>query len=390
MSDARSLKEELTANPAPRVHRTIVLGLIVGQVLILISIVFKGGTELPSKELPLDANALYVLLDMFRVVGVVLISTWGVTLFNVRYMADRHLDPTSVWRIIALGMMTGLVLILISIILQQNRTTLFAGTTNSDFLGRVTYEMVRELGIILIATWGVILFNTKYMADRHLDSADPTNLGLEPQNSAGQTSVGSCPEPGQPIPVPGVPQALVTAVVSGGAGLKLGGGAPAQAGFPTAVVATGPQLAPNGIFISYTHKDKGWLERINKALRPLVHGEYITVWDDGNIPPGSAWLEEIDRAIASARIAVLLVSQEFLASSFIQRKELPDLLRRRGEGMGFFWVPLESTPYKFTVLKDIQAAWRPDRPLITLGKAELADALAEIATKLAEWKPARE
>ena len=41
MSDRRSLKEELTASSAPRVHRTIVLGMIVGLVLILTSIIFR-------------------------------------------------------------------------------------------------------------------------------------------------------------------------------------------------------------------------------------------------------------------------------------------------------------------------------------------------------------
>ena len=88
--------------------------------------------------------------------------------------------------------------------------------------------------------------------------------------------------------------------------------------------------APSGIFISYSHKDQEWLERINTALKPLVHGEIITVWDDRNIPPGSNWLDEINNAIASARIAVLLVSQAFLALTFIHRNELPDLLKRRG------------------------------------------------------------
>jgi hypothetical protein len=148
-----------------------------------------------------------------------------------------------------------------------------------------------------------------------------------------------------------------------------------------------PTHTPNGIFISYCHQDEEWLERIKKALRPILHGGNITVWDDGNIPPGSNWLAEIDRAIASARIAVLLVSKDFLASSFIERKEFPDLLKRRGEGMGFFWVPIEYTLYKYTPLRDIQAVWPADRLLIGLSKADQSHALNEIATKLAEWRP---
>ena len=142
---------------------------------------------------------------------------------------------------------------------------------------------------------------------------------------------------------------------------------------------------PNGIFISYSHRDKDWLERINTALKPLVFNDIIVAWDDQSIAAGSNWLDEINRAIVSARIAVLLVSQNFLASSFIHRKELPDMLKRRDEGMGFFWVPIEKTLYKFTPLKDIQSAWDPERPLAALDGAELAEALTGIATKLAEW-----
>jgi TIR domain len=144
---------------------------------------------------------------------------------------------------------------------------------------------------------------------------------------------------------------------------------------------------PTGVFISYSHKDKEWLERITITMKPLVHGEIITVWDDRNIFPGTNWFEEIRKAISLARIAILLVSQRFLASGFIQREEFPELLKRREQGMGFFWVPLESTLYKFTPLKDIQSAWDPSTPLADLGPAEQATALVNIATKLADWEP---
>jgi internalin A len=144
---------------------------------------------------------------------------------------------------------------------------------------------------------------------------------------------------------------------------------------------------PTGVFISYSHKDKEWLDRITTALKPLVHGEIITIWDDRSIPAGSNWLDEINGAIASARIAVLLVSQEFLASSFIHRNEFPELLKRRDQGMGFFWIPLETTLYQFTPLIEIQSAWSPDVPLAGLNAAERSSALVNIANKIAGWKP---
>lgn len=143
-----------------------------------------------------------------------------------------------------------------------------------------------------------------------------------------------------------------------------------------------------GIFISYSHLDAVWLKKLSTALQPLVFAEKIVPWDDRSIPPGADWLAEINTAMATARIAVMLVTQNFLASSFINRKELPALLERRSQGLGFFWIPIEDTLYKFTPLKDVQSAWDTARPLSGLNKAERASALVKIATTIATWQPA--
>jgi hypothetical protein len=93
MSDRRSLKEELTASPAPRVHRTIVFGMIVGLVLILISIVFREEFSSLTDRLDFDDREKFfgrLIDDLFKEVGIVLISVWGISLFYEKYIADRH------------------------------------------------------------------------------------------------------------------------------------------------------------------------------------------------------------------------------------------------------------------------------------------------------------
>src|SRR5690349_16513348 len=80
------------------------------------------------------------------------------------------------------------------------------------------------------------------------------------------------------------------------------------------------------VFISYSHKDKRWLNRLQTHLKPLVRDGVLDIWVDTMIDPGGKWRDEIRAAIDSARVALLIVSAEFLASDFIATDELPPLL----------------------------------------------------------------
>jgi hypothetical protein len=83
------------------------------------------------------------------------------------------------------------------------------------------------------------------------------------------------------------------------------------------------------VFISYAHapeKETRWVERIRTHLDGLVYSQDLEVWDDTKIDPGETWRNEIARAIGTARVAVLVLTADFLASKFIQEAELPLLL----------------------------------------------------------------
>ena len=123
----------------------------------------------------------------------------------------------------------------------------------------------------------------------------------------------------------------------------------------------------DSVFISYCHKDERWRDDLLTHLKPYLRKGSFSAWSDQQIAPGSRWFREIQAAIAAAKIAVLLVTPDFLASDFIHEHELGPFLREaeRG-GIRIIWVPVSPCAYEQTPLKDYQAVVNPARPLASI------------------------
>src|SRR5262245_36421660 len=80
------------------------------------------------------------------------------------------------------------------------------------------------------------------------------------------------------------------------------------------------------VFICYSHHDKRYLAELLVHLTPLARDKQVAVWADTRLHAGDEWREEIRQALASARVAIILVSAHFRASKFIAEEELPPLL----------------------------------------------------------------
>src|SRR5262245_33293787 len=85
---------------------------------------------------------------------------------------------------------------------------------------------------------------------------------------------------------------------------------------------------PATVFVSYSQRDRKALDRLKTFLRPLEREGLIGYWDDTGIELGRDWKAAILTALGQAHVAVLLISQNFLASDFIARTEIPRILAR--------------------------------------------------------------
>jgi hypothetical protein len=151
-------------------------------------------------------------------------------------------------------------------------------------------------------------------------------------------------------------------------------------------IAGKSEVSRNQVFISYSHTDREWLDRMRIHLKPLEKEGRVNIWDDTRIKSGSRWRNEIRGALDSAKVAIFLVSGSFLASDFIADNELPPLLSA-AETEGAVILPLIISPSRFDEtagISQFQTVNSPDRPLSALTYTEQEEIFVELSKRLEE------
>ncbi len=146
------------------------------------------------------------------------------------------------------------------------------------------------------------------------------------------------------------------------------------------------------VFVSYSHRDKKWLERLQVHLTPLQRSGAIDLWDDTRVSAGDVWRREMAQALAATRVAILLVSADFLASDFIAESELPSLLAAaEKKGVEILPVIVSASLYEETPeLARFKPVNPPSQPLIGMRPADQEALLEKVARTVLGLLPGSE
>ncbi len=120
------------------------------------------------------------------------------------------------------------------------------------------------------------------------------------------------------------------------------------------------------IFYSYSHKDELFRETLETHLSILKRQGYIDGWQDRRIAPGDNWEEEINLNLQSAKIILLLVSSNFLASDYCYDSETILALEQH-EKKDCVVIPVILKPCLWTNshFKHLQALPKDGKPITT-------------------------
>ena len=82
------------------------------------------------------------------------------------------------------------------------------------------------------------------------------------------------------------------------------------------------------VFIAYARKDHELRDELGKHLSSLRRRGVINDWFDGDIIEGTEWEEQLLERLHNARIILLLISPDFIASNFCYDVEIKKALER--------------------------------------------------------------
>jgi hypothetical protein len=83
------------------------------------------------------------------------------------------------------------------------------------------------------------------------------------------------------------------------------------------------------LFICYSHQDIALKNELKLYLQTLLSKGIISIWDDEKIQTGDEWDKKIKEGLDRADISVLLISQQLIASTYVNEVEIRIILEKK-------------------------------------------------------------
>jgi hypothetical protein len=140
------------------------------------------------------------------------------------------------------------------------------------------------------------------------------------------------------------------------------------------------QSSRPAVFICSSPDDKKYSQELRKYLHDM-HKSHLGVWDTSSVSPGSMWQEEMEQALQSSRVAVLLTSVDFFYDDFIVEHIVPRLVTAaKQKSITIINVILHRYEFEATELAKFQPVNSPSRPLGAMKQSEQAKIWVEVCS----------
>lgn len=138
---------------------------------------------------------------------------------------------------------------------------------------------------------------------------------------------------------------------------------------------------PIELFYSYAHSDERLRKRLETHLSALRQQGVITEWHDRKIVAGTDWKRSIDTHLMTAKVILLLISPDFLASDYCYGVEMQRALDRHAAGNAcVIPVLLRPVDWQGTPFAHLQCAPKDAKPVTTWANRD--EAFRDVATAI--------
>jgi len=153
-----------------------------------------------------------------------------------------------------------------------------------------------------------------------------------PPSSSSLANLASWSLPGfGELELPGGSAPDGTADDAGGLRLRPAG-LPAPAAVDRARRMSEPPVSPIEVFFSYSERDRELRDKLEAHLAVLKRKGVIRGWHEGEIGAGEEWDKEVREHLQSAKMILLLISADFLASDFCYEDQMRRAIGRHDRG----------------------------------------------------------